>query len=126
MPATHVNQKTEWTAEQRKSHQAIRDQFQGETRNLDELVRDGEVDPESVATLAQRRLAAQLASSLRSAREAAGMSLTDLAERSEIERSALSKLESGVNLNPTLSTLVRYAITTGNEIQCSLAEMKTG
>jgi hypothetical protein len=37
----------------------------------------------------------------------------------------LLKLESGVNVNPTLSTLVRYAIATGNEIRWSLAEMKT-
>jgi transcriptional regulator with XRE-family HTH domain len=37
------------------------------------------------------------------------MSLTDVSERSGMTRAAVSKLENGWNLNPTLETLVRYA-----------------
>src|SRR5690606_13578611 len=48
-------------------------------------------------------------SALRNAREAQGLSLADLSERTGIDRSALSKLENRRNLNPTFATLARYA-----------------
>lgn len=50
-----------------------------------------------------------IASLLRDAREAAGLSLTELAERTGITRQAISRIESGENRNPTLSTIVRLA-----------------
>jgi DNA-binding XRE family transcriptional regulator len=46
---------------------------------------------------------------LRSAREAKGMSLDDVARISGLERSAISKLELGTNSNPTVRTITRYA-----------------
>ena len=46
---------------------------------------------------------------LRDAREAAGLSLTELAERTGITRQAISRIETGENRNPTLSTIVRLA-----------------
>ena len=41
------------------------------------------------------------------AREAAGLSLADVAERSGIDKAALSRLENGVHDNPTVETLTR-------------------
>ncbi len=37
-----------------------------------------------------------------------GLSLTDLSERTGLTRAAISRLENGWNLNPTLETLFRY------------------
>jgi DNA-binding phage protein len=50
---------------------------------------------------------------LRSAREAKGMSLDDVARVSGLERSAISKLELGTNSNPTVRTITRYARAVG-------------
>jgi transcriptional regulator with XRE-family HTH domain len=46
---------------------------------------------------------------LREVRERMGLSLTDLSERTGLTRAAISRLETGWNLNPTLETLFRYA-----------------
>jgi transcriptional regulator with XRE-family HTH domain len=42
-------------------------------------------------------------------RERQGLSLSDVAERSGMDRTAVSRLKSGACLNPTLETLYRYA-----------------
>ena len=59
---------------------------------------------------------------LRAAREARGLSLAELTELTGIDRSALSKLESGQRPNPTLSTLVRYAEAVGKQLVVGLAD----
>lgn len=53
---------------------------------------------------------------LRAAREAGGLSLADVAQRSGIDRAALSRLENEHNINPKLETLGRYAGALGLEI----------
>ena len=52
---------------------------------------------------------------LKSAREARGLSLADVRDRSGIERSALSRLENAAP-NPTVRTLERYAEAVGKRI----------
>lgn len=59
---------------------------------------------------------------LRTAREAIGLSLADLATRSGIDEAALSRLENGRHLNPTLGTLRRYARALGKRLALSLEE----
>ncbi len=51
----------------------------------------------------------RIATLLRDAREAAGLTLTELAEQTGITRQAISRIESGENRNPTVSTIVRLA-----------------
>lgn len=51
----------------------------------------------------------RLAMRLREARESAGISLTQLAGRTGMTRQAISRIESGENRNPTVSTIVRLA-----------------
>ncbi|WP_169979116.1 helix-turn-helix domain-containing protein [Tautonia rosea] len=46
---------------------------------------------------------------MKSARQARGLSLADVAQRSGIDRAALSRLENEHNVNPKLETLGRYA-----------------
>jgi DNA-binding XRE family transcriptional regulator len=75
----------------------------------------------------QKRLAAldqlqELLVQLKAAREAKGLSLADLTELTGMDRSALSKLETGQRPNPTVETLVRYAEAVGKRLVVSLAD----
>lgn len=65
---------------------------------------------------------AELIRRLKSAREAKGLSLADMTELTGMDRSALSKLESGQRANPTVETLVRYAEAVGKRLLVSLAD----
>lgn len=60
---------------------------------------------------------------LKRAREAKGLSLADLTERTGMDRSALSKLETGQRANPTVETLVRYAEAVGKRVVVSLTDV---
>jgi DNA-binding XRE family transcriptional regulator len=51
-----------------------------------------------------------LMAKLKARREGMGLSLTDVSERSGLNRQAISSLENGHNVNPTLDTLYRYAM----------------
>lgn len=59
---------------------------------------------------------------LKAAREAQGLSLADLTDLTGMDRSALSKLETGQRANPTVETLVRYAEAVGKRLVVSLAD----
>jgi ribosome-binding protein aMBF1 (putative translation factor) len=59
---------------------------------------------------------------LKAAREARGLSLSDLTELTGMDRSALSKLETGQRANPTVETLLRYAEAVGKRLVVSLAD----
>ena len=60
--------------------------------------------------------------SLRRERERAKLSLNDVAERAKIDKAALSRLESGQQLNPTVNTLTRHARALGKCLTLGLAE----
>ena len=64
----------------------------------------------------------ELLMQLRAAREARGLSLSDLTELTGMDRSALSKLETGQRANPTVDTLVRYAEAVGKRLVVSLSD----
>lgn len=64
----------------------------------------------------------ELLQQLKAAREAKGLSLADLTELTGMDRSALSKLETGQRPNPTIETLVRYAEAVGKRLVVSLAD----
>jgi DNA-binding XRE family transcriptional regulator len=59
---------------------------------------------------------------LKAAREAKHLSLSDLTELTGMDRSALSKLETGQRANPTVETLVRYAEAVGKRLVVTLAD----
>jgi DNA-binding XRE family transcriptional regulator len=84
--------------------------------------------PEIIAKAQQARCEArrqQLAAvmrKLKAAREAKGLSLADLFERTGMDRSALSKLENVTNENPTIDTLFRYAEVVGKRLQIQVVD----
>ncbi len=60
--------------------------------------------------------------SLRQERERLGLSLADVAQRAKIDKGALSRLENGQQLNPTVNTLERYAQALGRTLAWGLIE----
>lgn len=101
------------TAEEAAKYKVVRDQVAEE---LPELVKRHH---ERMATLDQLQ---ELLAQLKAAREAKGLSLADLTDLTGMDRSALSKLETGQRANPTVETLVRYAEAVGKRLVVSLAD----
>ena len=65
---------------------------------------------------------AELVKQLKTAREQRGLSLSDMTRLTGMDRSALSKLETGQRPNPTVDTLVRYAQAVGKRLVVSLTD----
>jgi ribosome-binding protein aMBF1 (putative translation factor) len=103
------------TPEEAAKYKAIREQVAEELPDL--IARH----QERMAALDQLQALLQ---QLKSAREARGLSLADLTELTGMDRSALSKLETGQRANPTVETLVRYAEAVGKRLVVSLADAK--
>jgi len=101
------------TPEEAAKYKAIREQVDAELPDL--IARHHE----RVAALDQ---VDDLVKQLKSAREEKGLSLADLTELTGMDRSALSKLETGQRPNPTVETLVRYADAVGKRLVVSLAD----
>jgi len=59
---------------------------------------------------------------LKAERISQGLSLSDIQERTGIERPNLSKLENEAEGNPTIATLIRYAEALGKRLMIVLAE----
>jgi len=110
----HIHQKTERTPQEKERIRQIRERFQRERPTLEELVASGDCAP-PVPQGAYRQLRV-LMHALRKERERQGLSLADVAERSGIDKAALSRLETGAQTNPTIDTLWRYAYAIGKDL----------
>ena len=89
----------------------------------------GQVDEELPDLIARHELRTaaldqlqEVMQQFKAAREAKGLSLADLSELTGMDRSALSKLETGRRPNPTVDTLVRYADAVGKRLLVSLVD----
>ena len=101
------------TPEESAKYETIREQVAGElpdliARHLERLETSDQMN--------------ELFKQLMIVREAKGLSLTDLTELTGMDRSALSKLETGQRANPTVETLVRYADAVGKRLVVSLTD----
>ncbi len=106
--------KPKFTAADRARHKAIREKFPKERPTLQQLVASGDyAGPLPHAVYLELRAAL---AELKKARETAGLSLADVAERSGIDKAALSRLENGIQANPTVETLLRYAAAIGKKL----------
>ena len=101
------------TPEEAAKYKAIREQVAEELPDL--IARH----QERMATLDQLQ---ELLRQLKAAREAKGLSLSDLTGLTGMDSSALSKLETGQRANPTVETLVRYAEAVGKRLVVSLKD----
>ena len=111
------------TAEDLARYKAIRERFQREKPSLEELVSSGEYnEPLPMGEYLSIR---QAVFALKNAREAAGLTLADVAERTGIDKAALSRIETGQHINPTVSTLCRDAHALGNRWKWVLEDEAT-
>jgi hypothetical protein len=106
MAIKRVQKKIGWTAEDRARHRAIRETFKDKP-TLEELVARGELsgNPVSLGAYLNLRL---LVGNLRKLREQVSLSLSDVAERSGMDKAMLSRLENGHVANPGIETISRY------------------
>ena len=104
--------------EEKKHLAEIRARFQAERPGLNELLASGDVT--EVVSHCEYLDLLEMLGKLKKHRESQGLTLADIADRSGMDRSAISRLENGQYLNPTLDTLYRYAQAVGAEIGFSL------
>lgn len=102
--------------ERREFEQAVAEEQAAKAANI---AAARSVLPEVVAECAQ---AVSLIRRLRESREAAGVSLGELEERTGIRKSVLSRLENSKAPNPTLATLQRYCEAIGKQLCFSIDE----
>jgi DNA-binding XRE family transcriptional regulator len=72
------------------------------------------------AVFARHDLLIRLIASLRAARQAQGLSLAEVGEKSGIGKANLSRLENDASPNPTWETIVRYAASVGRKLEVSV------
>lgn len=118
MKVTRIRPPAPWTAADRARHRALREKFDKWKPSLEELVATGEYNKPVLN--AQYFALTFLMHKLKKLREHEGKSLRDIAKETGIGKSALSRLETGQRINPTLNTLYRYAAALGHEIVLDL------
>ena len=99
------------TPEQRAAEAAIRRQH---AANPISQVPAGAVGQQSFAGVLN------LVARFKSERESQGLTLVEVAERMGIDAPALSRLETGKTLNPTLATLLKWAEALGQRLDVNL------
>jgi DNA-binding XRE family transcriptional regulator len=114
MSIERIHRKIERTPGELARIKAIRQYYQANRPTPDELLASGDVD-EFVPLGEYLNLLSTLRA-LKKERELRGLSLATVAERSGIDKAALSRLENGLQTNPTVDTLYRYASAIGVEL----------
>ena len=106
--------KSKRTDEQRAEEEAIRRQH---TANPVRQRPAGAINQQSFAAILS------LAAKFKAARESQELTLAEVAERMGIDPPALSRLETGKMLNPTLATLHKWAEALGQKLDVELSSV---
>ena len=118
MERTH--RKIARSATEKARFQAIRDRFQTARPSLEALVDSGDYsEPVKHGTMLD---AMHIASLLKQARTEAQLSLSEVAKRCGLDRSAISRLENGVYDNTSINTLSRLAAAYGKRFRVELVD----
>jgi ribosome-binding protein aMBF1 (putative translation factor) len=105
------------TPEARAEEARVREVLEREYRETGTLRGDG--DRTTMGDLVEFRRFIMM---LRRERERLGLSLADVAQRAKIDKAALSRLENGQKLNPTVNTLERYVRALGKRLSWGIAD----
>jgi DNA-binding phage protein len=101
----------EATVDEQERHRRIREQIQQELPDIEQRAK------QHLADAMQRGIAIQQTMAvLKAERRKKGLSLSEMKERTGIERSTLSRLENQADANPTIQTLTRYAAAVGKKV----------
>jgi DNA-binding Xre family transcriptional regulator len=104
--------KPQRTPEQRAEEEAIRKQH---AANPIRQRPTGTINPQSFTAILS------LVARLKAVRESQGLTLVEVAERMGIDGPALSRLETGKVLNPTLATLHKWAEALGQKLDMEVS-----
>jgi ribosome-binding protein aMBF1 (putative translation factor) len=119
-PTRRIHRPRSQTPEQEAEEKAIRERFQKEKPSLKSLVESGDAsDIHSMGDYWELRKAFAALKSLREQKE---LSISDLAERTGMDRAMISRLENGLIDNPTIATLTRYASAMGKRVVVKLLD----
>lgn len=110
------------SAAERSREKALRDQLQKDRPALDDMIRAGDCDPDAVMTMGMYFDVQMVLRALKRDRERRGVSISDVAERSGLDRAVVSRLENGKQDNPTVATLMRYAAAIGKRLVWSFGD----
>ena len=113
-PGQRIHRPRVQTPEQQAAEQAIRERFQRDEPSLQDLVDSGDID--QVYSMGEYWELRKTFAALKSLREQQGLSITDMAERTGMDRAMISRLENGQIDNPTLATVGRYAKALGKRV----------
>jgi ribosome-binding protein aMBF1 (putative translation factor) len=113
------HRKIERTPEQMAELKAVRERFQREKPTRKQLEASGEYGP-GMPTVTYFAILGFL-KQMRELREAAGLSLADMADRTGMDKAFVSRLETGQG-NPTVDTLARYAAALGKRVVFGIEE----
>lgn len=122
MKARRVFQANRKTSADRLREKALRDHLQKDRPTLEDLVRTGECDPDTVMTMGAYFDLQEALRALKRDRTSSGVSIAEVAKRSGLDRAVVSRLENGKQDNPTVATLMRYAAAIGKRIAWSLED----
>ncbi len=109
----HIVRDRRLTPEEAAKYRRIREQIAAELPEIQARGRE---------LLSSVHSASRVFQELKAIRESRGLSLADVGELSGMDRSFISKLETGVYTNCTLQTLERYARTLGKHLELSLSD----
>jgi len=113
--ATQITRNRKLTPEEAAKYRKIREEIESEKP---EII----AKAQRARSEARRRQLTAIMHELKAAREAKGLSLADIHDRTGIDRSAISKLENVTNENPTIDTLLRYAEVVGKRLQIQVLD----
>lgn len=82
-----------------------------------------EIPPAAGSRAARMVVVRSLGRRLREAREAAGLSLANLAKKSGMDKAVLSRLENGHVPNPGIETILRYVNALGKDLEWRLVDL---
>jgi DNA-binding XRE family transcriptional regulator len=108
------------TPEQEAAEQALRDKFQMERPSLQDLLDRGDVA--EVFTMGEYWELRKTFAALKRLREQQGLSISDMVERTGMDRAMISRLENGQVDNPTITTMSRYAQALGKRVVVGLVD----
>jgi DNA-binding XRE family transcriptional regulator len=121
MSVRRVYQKVERTAKEKSEQAAVRDQYQRERPSLEQALAEG--GHTRAVTLGELLQLHQVVAMLKNERKRQHLTLAEVAERADIDQAALSRLENGRNINPTLDTIYRIASALGKTVNCLLQDL---
>lgn len=123
MKARRIFRANRKTPAERAREKELRDKLQKEKPSLEDLVRSGDCDADSIMTMGMYFDVQTALQSLKRERQRYGLSIGDVAQRSGLDRAVVSRLENGKQDNPTVATLMRYAAAVGKRFLWSYEDL---